>query len=294
MSFQSLMSTTHRLCASMDALAALGAELRLRRTGQPATAEVRELLREAVHRVDPQLLSEISSDQEEIALGIIESFFRQALDLLENPARNPGWSYADPTVINGQGMTSRAFVRTFETISASVGDFRATLDRPGVFLDAGTGAGWLAIEVARCWPSWRVVGIDCWQPSVELARANIAASGVEDRIELRVQSVEQLQEENAFSIAWLPGPFLSRQAVLSALEGVRRSLEPGGWVVFSLFSPPEEPWGEAVTALKVTRNGGYPWKRQELEDRLNAVGFQQVGTFPTIGSTVTIGERGAD
>jgi ubiquinone/menaquinone biosynthesis C-methylase UbiE len=191
-------------------------------------------------------------------------------------------------------MTSRAFVRTFESISTSVADFRATLDRPGVFLDVGTGAGWLAIEVARCWPSWRVVGIDCWQPSVQLARANIAASGVEDRIELRVQSVEQLQDENAFSIAWLPGPFLSRQAVLSALEGVRRSLEPGGWIVFSLFSPPEEPWGEAVTALKVTRNGGHPWQREELEDRLNAVGFGQVGTFPTIGSTVTIGQRAAD
>jgi len=294
MSFQSLMSTTHRLCASMDALAALGAELRLRRTGQPATAEVRGLLREVVNRVDPQLLSDISSDQEAIALGIIESFFRQALDLLENPARNPGWSYADPTVINGQGMTSRTFVRTFETISASVGDFRATLDRPGVFLDVGTGAGWLAIEVAHGWPSWRVVGIDCWQPSVQLARANIAASGVEDRIELRVQSVEQLQEENAFSIAWLPGPFLSRQAVLSALQGVKRALKPGGWLVFSLFCPSEEPWGEAVTALKVTRNGGYPWQRDELEYRLSAVGFRQVGTFPTIGSTVTIGQRGAD
>jgi len=191
-------------------------------------------------------------------------------------------------------MTSRTFVRTFETISASVGDFRATLDRPGVFLDVGTGAGWLAIEVAHGWPSWRVVGIDCWQPSVQLARANIAASGVEDRIELRVQSVEQLQEENAFSIAWLPGPFLSRQAVLSALQGVKRALKPGGWLVFSLFCPSEEPWGEAVTALKVTRNGGYPWQRDELEYRLSAVGFRQVGTFPTIGSTVTIGQRGAD
>jgi len=87
---------------------------------------------------------------------------------------------------------------------------------------------------------------------------------------------------------------LSRQAVLSALQGVKRALKPGGWLVFSLFCPSEEPWGEAVTALKVTRNGGYPWQRDELEYRLSAVGFRQVGTFPTIGSTVTIGQRGAD
>jgi hypothetical protein len=146
----------------------------------------------------------------------IESFFRQALDLLEQPAQNPGWSFTDPTVINGLGMTSRAFVRTFADISARVADFRATLARPRVFLDVGSGAGWVAIEVARCWPSWRVEGIDCWPPAVQLARTSIAASGVEDRIELCVQSVEQLREENAFSIAWLPGPFLSRRAVLSA------------------------------------------------------------------------------
>lgn len=294
MTFQSLMSATHRLCASMDALAALGAELRLRRTGEPATAGVRALLREVVHRIDPQMLSEISGEQEAIALGVIESFFHQALDLLENPARNPGWSYTDPTVINGQGMTSRAFVRTFETISTSAADFRDTLNCPGIFLDVGTGAGWLAIEVARCWPSWRVLGIDCWQSSLQLARTNIAASGVEDRIELRLQSAEELQEENAFSIAWLPGPFLPRQAVLSALPSVKRALKPGGWLVFSLFTSPEDPWGDAVTALKVTRNGGYPWRREELEDRLRVLGFAQVETYSTAGSTVTIGQRGAD
>ena len=227
MSLQSLMTTTHRLCASMDALAALGAELRLRRSEQGTTAQVRELLQEVVRRIDPHLLSEMSADQEATALGIIESFFRQAVDLLEYPMRAPGWSYTDPAIINGQGMTSRAFVRTFETIAASVGNFKAVLDRPGVFLDVGTGAGWLAIEVARCWPAWKVVGINSWRPSLDLARANIAASGVEDRIELRIQSLEQLQDDRAYFLAWLPGPFLSQQAVMLALPSVKKALKPG-------------------------------------------------------------------
>ena len=78
-----------------------------------------------------------------------------------------------------------------------------------------------------------------WQPSVRLARANIATSGVEDRIELRVQSFEQLQDDRAYSIAWLPGPFLSQASSdAPALEGVKRALKPGGWLVFSLFSSP--------------------------------------------------------
>lgn len=291
MSFKSLMRSTHRLCASLDALAALGAELRLRRQGASTAPEVRRLLQDVVHRVDPQALSGISADQEETALAIINSFFRQAADLLENPTRAPGWSYTDPAIINGQGMTSRAFVRTFAAIAVEVPDFMATLDRPGVFLDIGTGAGLLAIEVARSWPDWKVVAIDRWQPSLELARTNISASGVKDRIDLRLQSLEELQDEQAFSLAWLPGPFLPRDAVLSALDRVKQALVPGGWIVFSLFSPAGDGWGSALAELKMTRNGGYPWRKEELQAGFAELGLRQIGTFSTIGSTVTIGQR---
>jgi len=291
MSFESLMAATHRLCASMDALAALGAELRVRRDGLSPPPQIRKLLQDVVQRIDPEVLSNVTSDQEATALAIIEAFFRQATDLLDNPGRTPGWSYHDPVVITGQGMTSRAFVRTFEAAAATIPDFKATLERSGTFLDVGTGAGLLAIETARAWPSWKVVAIDRWEPALELARVNIAASGVQQRIELRAQSVEQIADVDAFSLAWLPGPFLSAETVADALERVRRALVPGGWLVFSRFSEGRDRWSEPLTALKALRNGGYPWKREELESKFADVGFEQVGSLSTVGSTVTFGRR---
>ena len=293
MSFEKLMAATHRLCASMDALAALGAELRVRQDGLSPPRAVREHLHEVIRCVEPDMLADVTVDQEATALAIIASFFRQATDLLENPERPPGWSYRDPVVINGQGMTSRAFVRAFEAVAASIPDFRAVLNRPGTFLDVGTGAGLLAIEAARAWPTWRVVAIDRWEPALELARKNIAASGIQDRIDLRVQNVEELEELETFSLAWLPGPFLSAETVTAALERVKSALIPGGWLVFSRFSVGSERWSEPLTTLKVLRNGGYPWRKDELESKLSEAGFEQVGSYSTIGSAVTFGRRAA-
>ena len=291
MSFEKLMAATHRLCASMDALAALGAELRVRQHRLSAPDNVRERLHEVIRCIEPDVLADVTDEQEATALAIIDSFFRQAADLLEHPDRPPGWSYRDPVVINGQGMTSRAFVRTFEAVAANVPDFKAVLGRPGTFLDVGTGAGLLAIEAARAWPAWKVVAIDRWEPALDLARKNIAASGTQDRIELRVQSVEKLEELETFSLAWLPGPFLPAQTVTTALERVKRALIPGGWLVFSRFSVGSERWSEPLTTLKVLRNGGYPWRQDELESTLSAAGFEQVGSYSTVGSTVTFGRR---
>jgi hypothetical protein len=72
----------------------------------------------------------------------------------------------------------------------------------------GTGVGWLAIEAAHVWPALRVVGIDQWEPALALARENLGKSGVAERVEIRLQCVEDLEETARFSLAWLPGPFI--------------------------------------------------------------------------------------
>ncbi|MBO0712744.1 MAG: class I SAM-dependent methyltransferase [Acetobacteraceae bacterium] len=284
------MALVHELCASMDALAAIGAELRRRRDGLPVVAPIRDLIEQVIRGVEPDLLTDVTADQQATALGIIESFFRQAADLLDHPGRPPGWSYDDPVVIDGQGMTSRAFVRAFENAAAATPGFAETLARPGAFLDVGAGAGWLAIEVARCWPAWTVVAIDRWVPALELARRNIAAAQMQHRITLRRQDVRDLDDRRAFSLAWVPGPFLAADAVCRGLERLQRALVPGGWLVFSLFATENTRWGEALRALKVVRNGGYPWKREELETMLADGGFVNIVTSSLAGSTITIAQ----
>jgi SAM-dependent methyltransferase len=282
MSFDSLMSAAQRLSTSMEALAALGAELRLRREGHFAAPRVRHLLQEVVQGIDPKALDGLSAEQETTALAIIEGMFGHAIDLLDKPARMPGWSYSDPAVLQAMGLRSRRFVSHIEVLASQQTEVRDALQRPGVLLDVGTGTGWLAIEAARAWPEWRVVGIDRHEPALELARANVAASGMEKRIELRRQSVEQLEDVEAFTIAWLAGPFLPPGVVAAALERCRRALLPGGWLVFGLFLPPSEAFGPALNALQIVRDGGYPWTKAEIEERLRALGFTQIESYSSV------------
>jgi precorrin-6B methylase 2 len=279
MSTETLLSVSQRLNASVEALAALGAELRLRRDGTRIEARVRDRLREVVAGLAPGLLDSTNAEQEAVCLAFVQAFFRQALDLLENPARAPGWTYEDPVVLQAMGQASRRVVHAIDELASQRPRLRATLERPGVLLDVGTGVGWLAIEAARTWPALNVVGIDIWDPALALARKNCAASGLSQRIALRRQDVRQLDERNAFSLAWLPGPFIPREIIDGALERVRDAVCRGGWIVFGLYAPAPDPLGEALTNLRIVRGGGHPWSADEIRTRLAALGLEQVEAF---------------
>jgi hypothetical protein len=96
MSFDTLMSVVRRLTESTESLAVLGAELRLRRDAVSGDPRLRELLTRVATAIEPSLLDGLDAVQESIAHGAIETSFRQAADLLERPARPPGWFYDDP------------------------------------------------------------------------------------------------------------------------------------------------------------------------------------------------------
>ena len=79
MSFEVLMGVVQRLNASTEALAALGAELRLRREGPQADPETRQLLQDILRSIDPSLLDGVSPQQEAVALAAIGAGFHYAL-----------------------------------------------------------------------------------------------------------------------------------------------------------------------------------------------------------------------
>ncbi|HET9378902.1 MAG TPA: class I SAM-dependent methyltransferase [Chthoniobacterales bacterium] len=292
MSFESLMSELQALNLSVEALAAIGAELRLRREGLDGNPLVRSLLQDVVRKINPGLLEGLNPNQELAALALIRTSFRQAIDLLESPARPPGWSYEDPVILESQGQASRLIVRSIETVAAQRPDVGSTLLQPGAFLDIGTGVGWLAIEAAHSWPALRVVGIDSWEPALSLARKNLAQSGVAERVELRLQRIEQLDDDAMFTLAWLPGPFIAAETMVVALERVYHALAPGGWLVFGLYAPPPSALGEALTNLRTVRGGGHPWTTSQVKDRLHVLGFERIETLsPTPAILFVLGQR---
>jgi SAM-dependent methyltransferase len=288
---ESLMRTVARLNTSVEALAALGAELHLRQKGADGDPRVRAILQQIVQHLDPMLLDGADVNQMAAVFGGIQSYFRQAIDLVENPTRPPGWAF-DPTVLQAQGRLSWVVVHEIDNLGATRPDLEKTLRGPGAFLDVGTGVGWLAIEAAHVWSAMKVVGIDPWETALNLARENVASSDVAERIELRAQGVEQLDDRDAFTLAWMPGVFLSHDIVADALQRTRQALKPSGWLVFGLYASPPDPLGEALTALRTVRSGGHPWLPVQIEDCLRQLGFEQIETVKTNSPVaVVIGRR---
>jgi SAM-dependent methyltransferase len=288
------MKSVHQLTVSVEALAALGAALRLQRSAVEADSRVRVCLQEVLHAIDPQL-ADCLGNRAEYAMPLIETAFRQSADLLHNPERVPGWRHQDPAILQSQGQVSRLIVHSIDELAAQRHEFRAILQGTGTFLDVGTGAGWLALEAARVWPRLQIVGIDIWEPALALARNNVAASDHGDRIELRSQAVERVDERATYAMAWFPGAFISAETTREALKRIHHALIPGGWLIFALWAPSADPLGSAVANLRIVRSGGHPWLSTEVVDCLLAAGFADIEALPpgVAGSPVAfvIGKR---
>ena len=116
------------------------------------------------------------------------------------------------------------------------------------FFDVGAGVGAMALEAAELCPSLHVVGLDIWEPSLALARANVAASPHAARVEIRAQNVTQLDELAAYTLAWLAAPFLARPVAEAALDRLAVALAPNGHLVVGLYAMPTDKAGAALTA----------------------------------------------
>ena len=59
-------------------------------------------------------------------------------------------------------------------------------------LDVGTGSGLLAIELAKVHPDWQITGVDISDHMLDLARQNAAHKNLDNKIDFRQASAEEL------------------------------------------------------------------------------------------------------
>jgi 2-polyprenyl-3-methyl-5-hydroxy-6-metoxy-1,4-benzoquinol methylase len=101
------------------------------------------------------------------------------------------------------------------------------LEAGGTVADVGCGNGLALIELAKAYPTARLVGFDVHPPAIEAARANAAAAGLGDRIRFEVLDVGEgipgrYDLITCFDVVHdMPHP---RQA----LRAIRQALTPGG------------------------------------------------------------------
>jgi SAM-dependent methyltransferase len=286
MASQHLMASAVRLGASVDALAALAAFVRLETENLPADPVVRELLQQIAAEIvddgaadtgavpDPATASPV--------IGLARAFLRQAAELIENPGRSGGWDQVDAPLLQSMGKLSMAISGAIMTAERRLPDLGARLGAgaEGTFLDVGTGTGWLAIAMARSHPTLAVTGIDIFSPSLDLARTNVREAGLDSRVELLMQNATELSEDQQFDAIWLPLPFLPGTIVEAVIAAAARALRPGGWLLPGTFIGPDDRLSQLLNDLRIVRSGGHPWRPDEITGMLTAAGFAEVQEIP--------------
>jgi len=157
------------------------------------------------------------------------------------------------------------------------------LQAPGAaFLNVGVGSGRLAIALAQMWPNLRILGVDPCAPAIRVARDNIERAGLGDRIAIREQGAETLDERDAFDLAWIPTAFVPERAFAAVCERTRQALRPGGYVVAAIGNHAAmQPQQGAAFRLRLALCGGPLWTPAELERQLRDIGFAEVRALPT-------------
>jgi hypothetical protein len=205
------------------------------------------------------------------------------------------WTAQDDEALLAQGRASAQGAQMFKMFAVPMmPGMEGMLAGPSpVMLDVGVGVAAMAVAWCRTWPSLRIVGLDVFDRALQLAKRNVADAGMTERIELRHQDVAELDDRDAFCLAWLPAPFIPAQAILSGLTRIASALVPGGWLLVGHGKFSENPLSTALTRFQTVAFGGTPLDDSQAEDLLNQAGFDLVSTLPTPtgAPAITMGRR---
>jgi predicted O-methyltransferase YrrM len=269
MALEDAMGTVMQWGTATEALAAVGAQLRLAQSGQDAPPEILDALRAVATAGGLGDIDQLPPPQQAMFVSLIRMFLHQALDVIENPERAPGWTFTNPVILDGWGRGSAM-------VPAQIAAAHADLADVSSFLDVGTGVGLLAVSAAGVWPNATIVGIDPWDASLQRARANVEQSQLGERITIRQQDLASLDDVDTYDCVWVPTFFLSEQDLKDGVAASVRALTPGGWLVLGRMRQSPDPLVGATAALRTTRAGGTSVDNAQAMQILNDAGCVDV------------------
>lgn len=242
-------------------------------------------------RPAPGLAEAAGEDATKLAAQVASGILQAAAVL----AGANAWTAQDDDAILAQGAASAQAAEAFKAFAVPMLDGLSDLlsDPSPLMLDVGVGVAAMAIAYCEAFPGLRVVGLDVFPRALELARSNIERVGMADRIELRCQDVTALEDDEVFSLAWLPAPFVPRAAISAGLPRIVAALLPGGWLVVGhgKFSGPG--LSDALTRLQTVAFGGTPLTSDDAQHLLRHLGLQQIASLPTPTGApgITVGRK---
>jgi predicted O-methyltransferase YrrM len=298
MSIQALQEFLERHMASATAVASLAAALDARINGAPLDPGLADGIGDLLSSLGGgQVLDEVRPEEAAPLLGMIRALYMIDAKLLFPDTRTSTWNHAEPALLQaiGDGARGHAVGITRGVIPACAGLAERFRGSDARFLDIGVGVAGTAIAMAQMWPELSIVGIDPWQPSLKLARRNVEQAGLAQRIELREQRAEALEDRDVYDLAWLAVPFMPRQVIGPACQRTLQALRPGGWIIAAVVNPAApSPMEAALRRLRMAQFGGGHWETESLRQLLVEAGYvdaQVLPAPPAAPAVMVVGRR---
>jgi ubiquinone/menaquinone biosynthesis C-methylase UbiE len=181
-----------------------------------------------------------------------------------------------PRVLEPEAMDTEAEAVDYDSMDhAEVNrvfceDLLAHAPGEGEGLDLGTGTALIPLELCRRWPAARVLAVDVARHMIDVARKNVRAAGLGDRIKLEVVDCKRLPYRDGQFATVMSNSIVHHIAEpITVLREAWRVLAPGGLLFLrDLFRPPDDA---AVRHLVDTyAAGANAHQRQMFEDSLRA------------------------
>lgn len=270
-------------CLAALALAAGG-------QGGSLAAAAAEVLESAGLPVDALAASPFTAAQLE---GIGSAALLKTVGVLTG--REASWAEQSDEALRAQGESSGVGGGMFaQYILPAYPELAGRLARPGArMLDVGTGVGALGAGFAVAFPALHVTGIDVMPRALTIAEQAVAEAGLEGRMELRQQSVADLDEESTYDLAWLPAPFIPEPAFTDGVRRLACALRPGGMLMLGHGRFDGPPLDDALTRLQTIAYGGTPVDGAAAVRLLTEVGLNDARTVPTPPAApgITVAQR---
>lgn len=192
-----------------------------------------------------------------------------------------GWSHKDDAIIEAQGTLTRHWTTRALPKLKFLPGLVPQLEAPGAaLLDVGAGAAGLSIALCRQFPRLSAVALEPAPHPAQIGERHVQQAGLADRIEIRRERVESLQEDKAFDLAFLPQMFLPDAIIEEAVQRIYRALKPGGWLLVAALSHEGSGTVSAVNRLKNLLWGGNTRDMAQIKPLLESAGFDPVIRAP--------------
>ncbi|MBM1175138.1 SAM-dependent methyltransferase [Microvirga arabica] len=192
-----------------------------------------------------------------------------------------GWSHTDDAIIEAQGTLTRHWTTRALPKLKFLPGLVPRLEAPGAaLLDVGAGAAGLSIALCRHFPRLSAVALEPAPHPAELGEVHVRQAGLANRIAIRRERVEEMQEDSAFDLAFLPQMFLPDAVIEEAVRRVFHALRPGGWLLVAVLSQQGSGPVPVVNRLKNLLWGGNTRDMAQIKRLLEAAGFDPVIRAP--------------